>query len=272
LRGLSRAVALAALGGVPAFAALRAQTPDTNGPPGNERAAPATGVAAMRGSGASPGASPWAPPAAVERAIRAGIGARWGLSAEAVEIEWQPARRPLAAGLDVARLLGPGRSGTWIAMLESGTARASLRFRAGVRRRAPVARTDITKDAVLTAEDMGEADVVVWGPPASDDVARVAPGWVARHAIRAGEVLEAPAVEPPAAVTSGSAVTVHWSVGRVTLEVVGEAIGDAAIGDTVLVRLRTGIRVRGVVTDAATVRLIEPAGTRPDTRPRRAAP
>lgn len=272
MRDLSRAVALAALVAVPAFAALQAQTPDTNGPPGNDPAAPAAGLPAARDPSASAGARPWVPPASVERAIRAGIGARWGLSAEAVEIEWQPARRPLAEGLGLARLLGPGRSGTWIAMLESGTARASLRFRAGVRRRAPVARTDIAKDAVLTAEDLGEADVVIWGPPAADDVERVAPGWVARHAIRAGEVLEAPAVEPPAAVTSGSAVTVHWSVGRVALEVVGEAIGDAAIGDTVLVRLRTGIRVRGIVVDAATVRLIEPAGTRPETRPRRAAP
>jgi len=72
-----------------------------------------------------------------------------------------------------------------------------------------------------------------------------------------GEPLIAPAVVAPPAVRSGATVTVRVTSGRVTIELAGRAVGEAAEGEEVLVRLATGVRIRGVAADSNTVVLSE---------------
>lgn len=81
----------------------------------------------------------------------------------------------------------------------------------------------------------------------------VQPGWIARRAIREGEVLRPPAVVPPRAVRQGQTVRVLVAEGGVHLALEGQAMGGGDPGDEVLVRLGPNRRITGVITGAAQV-------------------
>jgi flagella basal body P-ring formation protein FlgA len=121
--------------------------------------------------------------------------------------------------------------------------------------RVPVAARDLARGNVLSASDIAWADTTLAGttPP---DASRVTPGWVARRAIRAGEVLREPSVSRQDLVTTGSAVDVIYTTPGVTIKVRGTAIGNGAEGDEVFVKLDNRKRLRGVVAGANTVRVM----------------
>ena len=54
-------------------------------------------------------------------------------------------------------------------------------------------------------------------------------------------------------VESGDTVTARWIGGRIQVEVLGEVVGSAAVGEEITVHLATGLRVRALVEDARTV-------------------
>jgi flagellar basal body P-ring formation protein FlgA len=97
---------------------------------------------------------------------------------------------------------------------------------------------------------------VVWRwsmPPQESE--RVQAGWVAQRAIAAGEVLRAPSVQPPAVITSGSTVKVIFADGPVQIVLSGVAVGNAALGAPVGVRIDRTRRLDGIAVAPNTVRL-----------------
>jgi len=87
------------------------------------------------------------------------------------------------------------------------------------------------------------------------DTNDVAPGWVTRRVINAGEVLRSPAVEPPNVVTANQPVAIEWVDQNIRLTLRGTATRNAAIGSRVTVRMASGRRVDGTVVGIGRVRI-----------------
>jgi flagella basal body P-ring formation protein FlgA len=87
------------------------------------------------------------------------------------------------------------------------------------------------------------------------DSSRVAAGWVTRRVIAAGEILRAPAVEPPTAVSANQEVAVEWNDQNVRLTLRGIATRNAPVGSRVSVRMESGRRVETTVVGAGRVRI-----------------
>jgi flagella basal body P-ring formation protein FlgA len=121
-------------------------------------------------------------------------------------------------------------------------------------RRVPVATHQIARGATLTAGDIELRDSTMRsGAPV--DTADVIPGWVTRRVINAGEILRAPAVEPPNLVTANQPVAVEWVDRNIRLTLRGTATRNAAIGTRVTVRMESGRRVDGTVVGVGRVRI-----------------
>lgn len=119
-------------------------------------------------------------------------------------------------------------------------------------RHVAIATHALVRGAALTAGDITYRDSTVRGPA---DTSRVAPGWVTRRTIAAGEILRAPAVEPPAAVSANQPVEVEFDDENVRLTLRGIVSRTAPIGDRVTVRIESGRRVEGVVIAPGRVRI-----------------
>lgn len=117
-----------------------------------------------------------------------------------------------------------------------------------------VAARPLARGATLTAEDI---TFVPAGEAARSDTA-VAPGWIARRVIRAGEPLRRPAVVPPRAVRPGQPVDVTVVAGAVRITVAGKAVDGGSPGDTVTVRLDSSRRLTGVITATGAVAVTIP--------------
>ena len=76
-----------------------------------------------------------------------------------------------------------------------------------------------------------------------------------RRVINAGEILRAPAVEPPNLVTANQPVAVEWVDRNIRLTLRGTATRNAAIGTRVTVRMESGRRVDGTVVGVGRVRI-----------------
>jgi flagellar basal body P-ring formation protein FlgA len=119
-----------------------------------------------------------------------------------------------------------------------------------------VATRAIARGETLRAEDIARLDTVItWRWSAAPDTTPAQPGWVTRRPIAMGEVLRAPAVSAPAAVTSGQPVTAIWQDGSLRLVVTGVATNTAALGSTVGVRIDRTRRLDGVAVGPNLVRL-----------------
>jgi flagellar basal body P-ring formation protein FlgA len=110
----------------------------------------------------------------------------------------------------------------------------------------PVAARELPRGAVIRPGDVDGAN-------ASE--AQAVLGWVTRRVVRAGEPLRAPAVAPPALVASGETVQLIWSAPGMELRMRGRAMGSAALGETVGVRLDVRRRFEGVVVGPGLVRM-----------------
>ena len=138
---------------------------------------------------------------------------------------------------------------SFLALLSIAAAPAGAQLR-----RVPVATHQIARGATLTASDIELRDSTMRsGAPI--DTTDVVPGWVTRRVITAGEILRAPAVEPPNLVTANQSVAVEWVDQNIHLTLRGTATRNAAIGTRVTVRMESGRRVDGTVVGAGRVRI-----------------
>lgn len=119
-------------------------------------------------------------------------------------------------------------------------------------RRVAVAARAIPRGAVLAADDIEYRDTTL---RVATDTNAIAPGWVTRRMINAGEVLRSPAVEPPQIVTANEPVLVEWVDGNVSLTVHGTAARNGSIGERVPVRTELGKRIEGTVVAPGRVRI-----------------
>ena len=121
-------------------------------------------------------------------------------------------------------------------------------------RRVAVATHQIARGATLSASDIELRDSTMRSG-AAVDTNEVAPGWVTRRVINAGEIMRAPAVEPPTLVTANQPVAVEWVDQNIRLTLRGTATRNAAIGSRVTVRMESGRRIDGTVVGAGRVRI-----------------
>jgi flagella basal body P-ring formation protein FlgA len=132
-----------------------------------------------------------------------------------------------------------------------------------VAHRIAIAAHDLPRGTVLSAADISWTDDSAAVATArsftrskAGKVSAVAPGWVTRRPIRAGEPLAEPGVSRPDLVTSGDEVDVVYDDDGVSIKLRGIAIGNGAQGDPVYVKLDNRRRLRGVVESASTVRIL----------------
>jgi flagella basal body P-ring formation protein FlgA len=121
-------------------------------------------------------------------------------------------------------------------------------------RRVAVATHQIARGATLSASDIELRDSTMRSG-GTVDTNEVAPGWITRRVINAGEILRAPAVEPPTLVTANQPVAVEWIDQNIRLTLRGTATRNAAIGSRVTVRMESGRRIDGTVVGAGRVRI-----------------
>lgn len=79
------------------------------------------------------------------------------------------------------------------------------------------------------------------------------PGWITRRVIRAGEVLDAPAVAPRPTIAAGDRVQFVVTRNTMELSLPAVAMFSAMRGDTIAVRLATRRRATGIVAGPARV-------------------
>ena len=120
-----------------------------------------------------------------------------------------------------------------------------------------VAARALARGDTLQAGDIATMDTtIVWRwNSIAPDTTRALPGWVTRRNVARGEVLRAPAVMPPPAITSGTRVTAIWQDGPLRVVVTGIATNTAAIGAPVGVRINPTRRLDGIAAGPNTVRL-----------------
>ncbi|HEY8312073.1 MAG TPA: flagellar basal body P-ring formation chaperone FlgA [Gemmatimonadaceae bacterium] len=124
------------------------------------------------------------------------------------------------------------------------------------RDKVPVAARDLMRGAVLSSGDIKWADTTL-SDGTVPEAAKVAPGWVARRVIHAGEILQEPGVAQPDLIRAGDDVDVVYSTAGVAIKVRGTAIGRGAKGDEVYVRLDNRRRLHGIIAGPNTVRVME---------------
>ena len=110
----------------------------------------------------------------------------------------------------------------------------------------PVAARDLPRGIVLTAEDV----LIDAGVGAPNVI-----GWLTRRVIGAGEPLIEPAIARPDLIRVGDSVQLVWRDGSMEIRVNGKAMGGAAEGEKVLVRVDGKRRFEGIASAPGEVRL-----------------
>ncbi|MEW5916618.1 MAG: flagellar basal body P-ring formation chaperone FlgA [Gemmatimonadota bacterium] len=100
---------------------------------------------------------------------------------------------------------------------------------------------------------IGDSDITF--VPAKEESPRTrfaSAGWITRRVIQQGELLRAPAVVPAPDVRAAAPVAVVTE-GAVQIRVSGVAMEDGVVGDTILVSLGTGSRIRARIDEPGRV-------------------
>jgi flagellar basal body P-ring formation protein FlgA len=117
----------------------------------------------------------------------------------------------------------------------------------------PVAARDLPRGTVLEAGDFRfQASTELEGPV----------GWVTRRVVNEGEVLRPPTIAPADVVRSGDPVQLVWRSGDLELRLSGHAMGSAAVGEVVRVRVDSRRRFEGTVLEEGIVLLDSPKNGR----------
>jgi flagella basal body P-ring formation protein FlgA len=131
----------------------------------------------------------------------------------------------------------------WLGCVVASAPRAASAQSAAASVAIPVAARDLPRGHVLADADLATRTVV--GATAAD--ARATAGWITRRRIAAGEPLRPPAVVPPPVVAPGDTVDAVRRDGTIALTVRGVAMGSAAVGDQVGIRVDPQRRLVGTV-------------------------
>jgi flagella basal body P-ring formation protein FlgA len=127
---------------------------------------------------------------------------------------------------------------------------------ADVATRIVVPSHDIKRGDVIGDSDLSYIAVAV--APAASGIAtsmNELDGMQARRLLRAGEPLRTDDVRPPILITKGSTVTMTFDAPGVTLAVVGKAVSEGGLGETVTILNPVSYRqVTAVVTGSGQVR------------------
>lgn len=145
-----------------------------------------------------------------------------------------------------------GSGDQWILTSWSGASARARFFGVGIVEPVAVAARDLPRGHALTTED------VVWEDHVrqlSDDPAADPVGQVAERALRAGELLVAPAVRPPLLVRGGDAVEAVFDEGAVRMSLRATALASARQGGRLPVRLENGRRFEATAIEQGLVRL-----------------
>lgn len=230
---------LAAL--IPAFGVSAVEAGEPPCLSATEAAPPGTGV------GAGPVASP------VEAWVRAAVAHRWSVAPACVRLEWPAVPPPGEVDEGSLSLEGSGHAGRWTVAFEVEGRRRRLPLSARVEVLLPVAVRPLPRSVTV-----GEADVelrpALQAGPGDAPVDPV--GWVTARPVEAGGVLVPPTVRPPTAVRAGDPVEVRWEGGVVQARGTGTALRTGAVGDTVDVRVGSGLRRRARILGEGTVELL----------------
>lgn len=113
---------------------------------------------------------------------------------------------------------------------------------------APLAARDLPRGTVLSRAD------VAAGEAGAAEVQAVV-GSVTRRVVARGEPLRAPAIAPRDVVAAGDVVELVWREGDLELRMRGRALGSAAAGEQVGVRVDVKRRFAGVVVGPGVVRI-----------------
>ncbi|HLV26685.1 MAG TPA: flagellar basal body P-ring formation chaperone FlgA [Gemmatimonadales bacterium] len=117
-----------------------------------------------------------------------------------------------------------------------------------------VASRELPRGHVLEASDIAYAESRSRERAAEVTAGQLPePGWITRRVVREGEILRVPTVVPPSLVARGDTVRVHWRVSGIEISRPGIALGEAALGELVQVRLGALQRVSAVATGPSTV-------------------
>lgn len=196
-------------------------------------------------------------PAPLAAAVGGAIASRWSVDSSRIRLEWGsvPGAASLSAGMPF-HLLGKGDDGWFVALFEPvAGSPVAIRVRAGALDSVSVATRALGSDVELAASDLRRDARVRWGSPATNG-ATPAEGWRTRRPLAAGEAFTAATAAPPQVVRAGDAVRLEWSRGGVLVALDGIALGSAALGQIVRVRIaERGGQRSGRVTGPNAVRL-----------------
>lgn len=146
-----------------------------------------------------------------------------------------------------------GSGDRWILTSWFGeTARARF-FEVGIVETVAVAARDLPRGHALTPEDVAWRESVRL--PSEPAEAPDPVGQVVERALRAGELLAAPAVRPPLLVRGGEPVEAVFDEGAVRMSLRATALASARQGGRLHVRLENGRRLEATVVDRGRVRL-----------------
>lgn len=106
----------------------------------------------------------------------------------------------------------------------------------------------IARGSILTAQDIEGGSTLEAG--------RAPLGWVARRLIHPGESLRTPAVAPRPVIRRGATVQADFVSPGIRITQTAVALADAAIGDTLMVRIDRRRNIPAVVRDSGTVTLL----------------
>jgi flagella basal body P-ring formation protein FlgA len=197
-------------------------------------------------------------PAAIARRVTDLVAARWEVPAAHVRLVWKGVAEAGPVDSSGAGLQLLDDRGGWFTVVlpaPHGPQVERWSVRAGVAESTLVAVHDLPRNAGLESADVRDTVVVHWGRLPFRTVGHV--GWVTRRAVRAGDLLIEPTVQPPPVIASGDPVEFIYQQGSVRLTLTGVAVGQApVVGARTRVRFANGRLLTGIAIGPHRVRAI----------------
>lgn len=173
-------------------------------------------------------------PEALQNRVREELSRRWQVPAERLVLDWGSVHWS-GDSLPPLRLLGSGRGGWFVVVLDDNASPSAVQVRGGLRDTVAVASRALTPGDTIGSGDYELRTEVRWGPPAVRQ--RAASGWIVRRHLAAGDVLDERSIAPPPVIGRGEPVRIVWQRGPVEVWVEGTAMNAAALHEPVRVRI-----------------------------------
>lgn len=173
-------------------------------------------------------------PEALQNRVREELSRRWEVPAERVVLDWG-AVHWRGDSLPPLRLVGSGRGGWFVVVLDDSVSPSAVQVRAGLLDTVAVASRALAPGDTIGAGDYEFRTEVRWGAPAVRQ--RATSGWIVRRHLAAGDLLDEPSIAPPPVIGKGEPVRIVWQHGPVEVWIEGTAMNAAALHQPVRVRI-----------------------------------